>query len=475
MEINLSLLDKNSESETLELKESFSNEALETIVALANAQGGTLLIGVRDNGKVIGITLGAGTLPDWANKIQAKVQPRILPSIKVKEHNGCTIGVIIVERSHAPISVDGRYFKRVGRTNQIMSNDEISYRILASRKTSWDSQIEQHATMNDLNKQLIKRFIQNINTQKRRAVANGNKWQETLEKLRLLEQGKPTRAAILLFGKDVSHFYPSAYIKVGRFKSLIDIVDDSMFDGPLFEQLDKATIWFRDRLTRKFIIDESALSRKAVVSGMDTGSSVQRETVWEYPMVALREAVVNAICHRDYKIDITTTICLFDNYLEISNAGTLPPYLTPADLLKKHKSYPHNMLIAEALYNTGIIEQWGSGTLRIAEAMKQQKLPAPQFDISSHDTFKLIIFGENAKPSTELTSASLIDMDLSDRQVKAMLHLRSKGILTNSEYQILFKASRATASRDLAGLVSKGLIKREGSTGKGTTYKLVEP
>jgi ATP-dependent DNA helicase RecG len=463
MEIDLLLLDKNSESETLELKESFSNEALETIVAFANAQGGILLIGVRDNGKVIGMTIGAGTLPEWANKIQTKIQPRILPSITIRKHDDRTVGVIIVERSHAPVNVDGRYFKRVGRTNQVMSNTEIEYRILASSKTSWDSQIEQHTTINDLNEQLIKQFIEDINRQKRRTVPNSKMWQEVLEKLKLLDDGKPTRAAILLFGKDVGRFHPLAYIKAGRFKSLTDIVDDIVFDGPLFEQLDKATIWFRDRLTRQFVINESVLSRNAVAAGRGAGSSVQRDTVWEYPIEAVREAVVNAICHRDYKADVMTTVRLFDNYLEISNAGTLPPDLTPADLLKKHKSYPHNILIAEAFYNTGIIEKWGSGTLQIAKAMKQQNLPIPQFDVTSANNFILTLYRGAAQME--------IVLELKERQLSALEYLRSNQKLTNVQYQKLCGVSRATATRDLTDLVERSVLTKQG-IGKSTWYLL---
>jgi len=135
--IDLSQLDRNPESETLELKESFSTEALETIGSFANAKGGMLLIGLRDNGKVVGISIGAGILEEWAQKIQAKIQPRILPSITVRIEDGRTVGLVAVERSPAPVSVDGRYFKRVGRTNQLMTNEEIEYRILDSRKTSW--------------------------------------------------------------------------------------------------------------------------------------------------------------------------------------------------------------------------------------------------------------------------------------------------------------------------------------------------
>ena len=393
MEIDFSQLTRNSESETLELKESFSNEALESIGAFANAQGGTLLIGVGNNGKVTGITIGANTLEESAEKIQAKTQPRVLTSMTVEEHDRKTVGVIKVERSDAAVSVDGRFFKRVGRTNQIMSYQEIAYRVVASSNTSWDSQIEERAEIDDLDEQLVKQFIEDLNRKGRRRVPDSHNWQEALEKLELLKDRKPTRASVLLFGKDVRRFYPSAYVKAGRFKSQIDIVDDIVFEGPLFEQLEKTTIWFKDRLSRKFIIDEPALS---------SSSSLQRQQEWEYPLVTLREAIANAICHRDYKADIDTTIKLFDDHLEIWNAGTLPPYLTPTDLLKPHRSYPHNKLIAQAFYNTEIIEQWGSGTMRMAEALKQQNLPAPWFDTSSPYMFKLTLYQSAPQMKLEL-------------------------------------------------------------------------
>ena len=115
MDVDLSRLNKNSESETLELKESFDAKALETIGAFANAQGGTLLVGVRDDGHVNGITLGANTLEELAQKMQAKIQPRFLPSIVPQIHNGRTVVAITVGRSDSLVSVDGRFLKRIGR------------------------------------------------------------------------------------------------------------------------------------------------------------------------------------------------------------------------------------------------------------------------------------------------------------------------------------------------------------------------
>ncbi len=134
MEPDLSQLDEHSESETLELKESFDNKTLETIGAFANTNGGTILVGVRDDGRITGITVGKNTLEEWAQNMQSKIQPRFLPSITKRAYKGHTVVVIAVSRAVSPISIDGRQFKRVGRTNQLMGSEEYRQKLL--RRTS---------------------------------------------------------------------------------------------------------------------------------------------------------------------------------------------------------------------------------------------------------------------------------------------------------------------------------------------------
>lgn len=148
MELDLSQLNEHSESETLELKESFDSKTLETIGAFANTNGGTILIGVRDDGHVTGIILGKNTLEEWAQKMQSKIQPRFLPSMIKKTYKGRVVIVITINRATSPISVDGRQFKRVGRTNQLMSSEEYKQRLLSSGSVSWDGAMEPRQTPN---------------------------------------------------------------------------------------------------------------------------------------------------------------------------------------------------------------------------------------------------------------------------------------------------------------------------------------
>ena len=462
MEIDLSQLDEHSESETLELKESFDSKTLETIGAFANTNGGTILIGVRDDGHIMGITIGKNTLEEWAQKMQSKIQPRFLPSMIKKTYKGRTLIIIIINRATSPISVDGRQFKRVGRTNQLMSSEEYRQKLLASGSSGWDNSVEDSATITDLDETAIDEFIAGLKKVGRRTIPATAAPMVVLEKLRLLREGKPTRAAILLLGKDPKRFYPSAYIKAGRFKSPITIVDDKEFDGNILQQVDKAMAWFQDRLETKLIIGKSKTSGGQKLSGR---ALAQREEVWQYPLNALREGVVNAICHRNYTSLAATTIRLYDDRLEIWNPGRLPIQLSPEDLLHEHDSFPPNRLIAETFYNLEMIEQWGSGTVRIADLLKRQSLPPPEFDVSLPDTFKLIM-RSGKKEARKL--------QLNERQYKVIEYLQSAETLTNAQYQGLFKTSKPTATRDLAELVDKGLLLKEGTRGKGTIYRLVE-
>lgn len=143
--------------------------------------------------------------------------------------------------------------------------------------------------------------------------------------------------------------------------------------------------------------------------------------------------------------------------------------LNPEDLLHEHESYPTNRLIAETFYNLGIIESWGSGTVRMVNLLEQQGLPVPKFDVSSSiDTFKVIMYSEISKRERKTT-----DLALNNRQLKAIEYLKLNKSLTAAEYQQLFDTSKATATRDLTELVRKGVIASTGR-GKGIAYCLAE-
>lgn len=452
--MNVAELLRQGESETLELKASFNEDVLESIGALANARGGTVLIGVEDAGAVRGVQVGKKTLEDWANRIQEATDPRLQPSIRKVERDGKVIVTIAIEPvTGVPVSVRGRYFRRVGRTNQRMSHEEIMQRMISGSGLSWDAMVESEASWDDLDLEKLRQFMTAVRRTGRRPIPAGTSEREFLEKLSFLKEGRPTRAALLLFAKRMSRYFSSAFLKLGRFRSPILIVDDREVEGTLFEQVEGAMAWFRERLQTRFVI---------------TGKP-QRDTIWEYPLDAVREAVINAVCHRDYISAANVQVRLYDDHLEIWNPGGLPSQLTPADLLRPHDSFPRNRQVAEAFFYVELIERWGSGTTRMADLLLEAGLPEPEFDASSPYRFR-VIFHQN--PFTE---ERLRQMGLNERQMRAVAYIREHGKITNTEYQRIEGVSERTATRDFTTLVQQGVLVALGTKGRGVAYSLKVP
>lgn len=451
MNTEISKILARGESKTVEFKESFHDDALETIGAFANAQGGVLLLGVQDSGKVVGCQIGKKTTEDWSNRIQEATEPKIQPSIMSYEREEKPVIAIRVSKVvDGPVSIRGRYFKRTGKTNQRMSHEEIMQRMQAFGRSSWDSAIEDDATLNDLDQSKIAQFIKMVRENGQRPLPKDARAQDVLNNFRLLHNEKPTRAAILLFGKDPRKFNPGALIKIGRFRSETLIIDNRQLEGTVFEQLDRALEWFREHLKTAFVI---------------TGK-LQRDTVWEYPLDAIREGIVNAICHRDYADTSFTQIRLYDDRLEIWNPGGLVPGLCLDDLLKFHRSMPRNSLIAEAFFYSGLIENWGTGTIRMASLLRSADIQEPVFETPNSSSFRLSFIRE------EFSEKQLRQLGLNERQMQAVAICKRSYKMTNLKYKTELSVSKRTASDELAELVALKVFIKHGKTGPGTFYSL---
>jgi ATP-dependent DNA helicase RecG len=192
---------------------------------------------------------------------------------------------------------------------------------------------------------------------------------------------------------------------------------------------------------------------------------INRVETYEYPKDAVREALLNAIAHKDYSGGVPIQISVYTDKIIIWNEGQLPENWTVKNLLEKHASRPYNPDIANALFRSGYIESWGRGTLKIIRECKQAGIPEPVFSYDSSDIsveFRKDIYNEKYLQS----------LNLNDRQVKAVLFTKEKGKLTNSDYQTLNDVSRETATRDLKELIDKQLIKPSGQKGAGAFYTL---
>lgn len=444
----LSDLLRQGESQTLEFKETLNNEAMETIAAFANSGGGTLAIGVEDDGTPRGVMLGSETLRDWANHIAqaAHVHPQFSP----REHDGKTVVLVeVLESPLKPVPCRGRYFKRVGSSNRQMTDDDLTRAVLDKVGVTWDEVVEPRATLEDLDPEELRRFRTLCNQKERRLIPDAEDNATVLQKLGLMREDRLLRAAVLVFGKAPERFYSSARVKVGRFRSPTDIVDDRLLGGSLLRQVEDTMLYFRERLQRRFeFVGQPA-----------------REVIWEYPLEALREAITNAVCHRDYLDTAQIQVWWYDDRLVFFNSGGVPAPLTVEQLKEPHPSKPRNHKIAEMFYYAGLIEQWGRGIQKPVDECASAGLPEPEFEERTGGLW--VTFRQDL-----LTEEYLRSLGLNERQLQAVTYVREKGKITNKEYQKLTGVSKPMATIDLRQLVSAAVFVRRGVTGRGTEYAL---
>ncbi len=438
------------EGETVEFKLKWTDEALKDLVAFANTKGGKLYIGINDKGEVVGINISDEQIQKISNIITSRTQ--LNPSINIVKSGNKNVLVIEVDRVTIPVAYNGRYLKRVGSTNRDFSLQELSHRIIKLSGRSWDNLLSEW-TLNEIDKKSIEKFI--MLAEDRLPYLQRTNLEHGLKNLKVLEGKKLKNAGVLLFAKQPQRLFPQAKVKLGVFKGT-EIIDSKEFEGTLWDQLEKVMERFKQVLTVSFRLESEDF----------TLQGVRRQEAWAYPLDALREAVINALIHRDYTSPANIQIRIYDDRLTIWNPGELPEGITIEDLKKPgHVSVPRNPLIAQVFYYAGLVEQWGIGTTRIVEACVNAGLPEPIFEEQKSGfmiTFLKDIFNEEL----------LIRMGLNDRQIKAVLYMKKHGKITNKQYQLLTGASKATASRDLEGLLKKGVVVKKGKHGRGVYYEL---
>lgn len=436
------------EQQNIEYKQSWHDDYLKWVCGFANAQGGVIFIGKDDNGKVVGVADYKKLMDDMPNKIRNAMG--ITAQVNLHEEQGKHFIEIITPPYSVPISVRGRYYYRSGSTKQELTGAPLNEFLLKKSGKTWDDVIEQRATFNDIDEKAVKAFLAASENAGRLPENNqGLTIPELFEKLRLTENGQLKRAAIIFFGKDPGKFYPSIYVKIGRFgKSDTDIVFQEMEEGNLIVLLNAVL----NQLNHKFLI------RSIGFEGM------HRIEKGEYPLPALREMLLNALVHRNY-MGAPIQIRVYDDKINIWNEGTLPVGLTLDALKRSHSSRPRNPIIADVAFKGGYIDAWGRGTIKIIDTCKEAELPEPEMQ-EQDGGFSITLF------KNVLTEEQLKKLGLNARQIKAVLFVKEKGRISNKEYQEVFGVARMTATRDLTLLVEKGILKSSDTKGAGSYYEL---
>jgi ATP-dependent DNA helicase RecG len=309
----------------------------------------------------------------------------------------------------------------------------------------WDS-IAGDFSFDEIDAETVNRFVRLAVAKKRLTDLSLNEPLKTiLEKLEFISNGKLTNGAILLFGMNPQKYFINHCVRIGRFKTETTIIDDKWAKGNLFLQFEETLNILKQYIAVRYEI-----------------KGIQREDIWDYPIPALREAILNAIIHRDYfNVAVFTQIKVYDDHIWFTNHGGLPDGITLDELTKPHKSHPRNPLIAKAFYLAGYIEQYGSGTIRMVEWMKEAGLPEPEYK-EEMGGFSVYFYKDIYREE------NLIKMGLNDRQVRSVIYAKKMGKITNKEYQELCNVKKRQATDDLKKLEDKGVLERIGITGKGT-------
>jgi len=436
------------ENQNIEWKEIWRDEYLKWVVGFANSQGGKLFIGVDDHGVVKGIHNSRELLEQLPNKFRDMLG--VFAEINQVVSNGRTYLEIDIPRYDVPISLRGRYYVRSGSTLQELKGTILNEFILKRTGKTWDDIVEVRASINDIDPSTIFQFLKDARLAKRINVEDNINVIDLLNKLRLIEEGKIKRAAIILFGNDPGKFYPNLAVKIGKFgNSDADLKFHEVVEGNLIRLKEN----IGELLNNKFFIHPIDFI------------GMQRIENDEYPVEAIREMILNALVHRNY-MGAPTQIRLYNEHFSIWNDGGLPDGITEEDLKIVHRSKPRNPLIADVCFKGGYIDSWGRGTIKIIEACKDAKLPEPLLINEQGGFLSKVIKAID-------TQDQLLKMGLSERQITATRFVIEKGQITNAIYQTINNVGKTTATKELQGLVNKKVFQQSGSKGRGSKYIFV--
>ncbi len=433
------------ESQNIEWKQQWRDEYLKWICGFANANGGTIFIGKDNKGQVVGLDRFQKLMEDIPSKITSHLG--IVSDVNLHEKDGKHYIEIITYPYDVPISYHGTYHYRSGSTKQELTGSALNEFLLRKAGKTWDDVIEPNATWEDIDEGAIETFKKAAIKSHRLPGFGDDTTEEVLTNLRLYKNGQFKRAALLLFGKDPKTFFPTAYLKIGKFgKDDADLQFQDVIECNAFEMADKTI----EILERKY------LARPISYEGLHRVENA------EYPFEAVREVLLNAIVHRRYA-STPIQVSVYEDRLMVWNEGKLPEELTVEMLKTKHPSLPRNPILAETCFKGGLIEAWGRGTVRVIHECVKFGLPGPGISTIGGG-LAFTIYKEKSKPIDQAV--------LNERQSRAIAFLRINLKITNKEYQDLNKVSRETATRDLSELVKKEVLLPSGQKGAGSFYTL---
>ncbi|MDD5162815.1 MAG: putative DNA binding domain-containing protein [Candidatus ainarchaeum sp.] len=442
----------SGESQEIEFKESFhsSQKFSEIMCGFANTYGGIILLGVNNKKQVIGVLDKIDEVQQKISCSAQSVSPPVLPSIEVHEVNGKKIVAIVVQRAidSAFHTFQGVIWVKIGSTlKKIEGNQIVDFlrgkQILCFDETPTNAKIED-LDINKLNAYLKAR--------KQADYFESHSIEDFLVSLKLATKNgdlKIKNAALLVFAKDPIFFNPQIEMKLVRFdgNEPVKIIAHELVQSGLVEGIEKALSFVKSNISKSIQVKLDA----------------KREEQFQYPIDVIREAIVNAVAHRDYFSKDAIQIYIFNDRLEITNPGSLPLGL-PRELFGT-LSVQRNPLTYRILRDYGYVEGLGSGVPRMINSMRKQGLADPDFGIYEH-FFRAIL--KSRQSSSKPTKSHA---DLNKRQIKAIEFLGKNKSIKTKTYMKINNVSFGTARLDINEMIKLSYLKKIGSY-KGAYYIL---
>jgi ATP-dependent DNA helicase RecG len=454
-----------SETQQVEYKETWKDDFLKHICAFANSKGGRIFIGIKDDGTYVGVNNSKKLLEDIPNKaiqllgITVDVDLQVVGEMKIIE--------IIVSTSPVPISYRSKYYVRSGSTIHELKDYKLREFILKKDNITWDEIAVPQANLDELDKQLMMKFVRKAVDANRLTVDSRNDSIDLiLSKLDLLNSnGELTRAAILVFGKRPHKYIRTATLKIGRFgDSDADLISHDIIDGNILEMPEKALEILRTKYLHSYI----------------SYNGLERIETLEYPEKAIREALLNAIVHRDYGDQSDITIHVYNDKIVFWNSGELIEPLNIEMLMQKHPSKRRNALIAGIFFRIGYIEAWGRGITLMRNETTKAGLPEPvieEFAGGIKVSFKKI--SKTTPPTTPQTTPPTPPIILSEfyqhlltpKELEVLKHIIQDQTLTKEKLAQKMNISRDGIKYHIKKMVEKNVLKWNGPA-KGGYWEL---
>ncbi len=459
----ISALYEQGESETLsfDLEAASATRLSETFAALANTRGGIVIIGVDPQGQVVKGVRDPDALREKALAAGLRCEPPlVLPRPELAELEGKQVLVVEVPAGlpHA-YALRGKYLAREGRKNRVLGPRQLRQLLRERGESNFEAQTVSGATLEDLDRERIDAYARLFSSQDGQRQRAEDKLDLLYRRGCLVKEGsqfRPTVSGLVLFGREPQRLLPSAEILMARYagRDMSDTFVRQTARGPLAEQI---------RIAEAFVV---ANMRKGVRIG-----DLVREERPEYPVPAVREAIVNAVAHRDYAIrGEEIRVLMFADRIEVYSPGRLPGHITVDNIVEER--FARNEVIVQVLTDLGFVERLGYGIDRIIRLMREAGLPKPRFQETANG-FRLTLLGAGERFAVPgLDRDRFRQVPLNERQEAALQFLEANQRITNRDYRELYPdVSEETIRRDLADMVEGGLLLKMGDK-KGTYYIL---